>query len=127
MSKAFNDWWNGDELSKDNLHAKDTPAYWAWEGWVAAIAALHQALEQTKQEQKNNFNPDWDAMAVMVKEQQRMAKRIEELEASTPQPGRKWVGLTNNEVWNVLQFRGYNSDTIKIAKAIQAALKKKNT
>ena len=31
--------------------------------------------------QPNEFNPDWDAMAVMVEEQQRMAKRIEELEA----------------------------------------------
>ena len=29
--------------------------------------------------QPNDFNPDWDAMAVMVEEQQRMAKRIEEL------------------------------------------------
>jgi len=32
-------------------------------------------------EKTNEFNPDWDAMAVMVEEQQRMAKRIEELEA----------------------------------------------
>jgi hypothetical protein len=32
--------------------------------------------------QQNQFNPDWDAMAVMVEEQQRMAKRIEELEAA---------------------------------------------
>lgn len=29
----------------------------------------------------NDFHPDWDAMAVMVEEQQRMAKRIQELEA----------------------------------------------
>ena len=29
----------------------------------------------------NEFRPDWDAMAVMVEEQQRMAKRIAELEA----------------------------------------------
>jgi len=28
---------------------------------------------------ENEFNPDWDAMAVMVEEQQRMAKRVEEL------------------------------------------------
>jgi hypothetical protein len=34
----------------------------------------------------NNFNPDWDAMAVMVEEQQRMAKRIEGLEAQLAQP-----------------------------------------
>jgi hypothetical protein len=33
----------------------------------------------TEPELKNNFNPDWDVMAVMVEEQQRMAKRIEEL------------------------------------------------
>jgi effector-binding domain-containing protein len=32
-------------------------------------------------QQQNQFNPDWDAMAVMVEEQQRMANRIEELEA----------------------------------------------
>lgn len=38
--------------------------------------ALRAAIEQA-----NEFNPDWDAMAVMVEEQQRMAKRIEELEA----------------------------------------------
>jgi hypothetical protein len=31
--------------------------------------------------QPNEFNPDWDAMAVIVEEQQRMAKRIAELEA----------------------------------------------
>ena len=34
-------------------------------------------LDQTSHD---NFKPDWDAMAVMVEEQQRMAKRIEELE-----------------------------------------------
>ena len=35
-------------------------------------------LDQTSHD---NFKPDWDAMAVMVEEQQRMAKRIAELEA----------------------------------------------
>jgi hypothetical protein len=43
-----------------------------------AMDALRAAIEQA---QRNEFNPDWDAMAVMVEEQQRMAKRIEELEA----------------------------------------------
>ena len=41
-----------------------------------AITAINEALAQP-----NEFNPDWDAMAVMVEEQQRMAKRIEDLEA----------------------------------------------
>ena len=44
MSKAFNDWWNGDELSKDNLHAEDTPAYWAWEGWLAGVKAEREEI-----------------------------------------------------------------------------------
>lgn len=44
-----------------------------------AIEALRARLSQ------NKFNPDWDAMAVMVEEQQRMAKRIEGLEAQLAQ------------------------------------------
>ena len=36
--------------------------------------------------QPNDFQPDWNAMAVMVEEQRRMAKRIEGLEASRAQP-----------------------------------------
>ena len=43
------------------------------------------------------------------------------------QPERTWVGLTDEEIWTILQFRGYNSDTIEIAKAIEAKLKEKNT
>ena len=39
---------------------------------------------------------------------------------------RTWVGLTDEEIWTVLQFRGYNTDTIEIAKAIEAKLKEKN-
>ena len=42
-------------------------------------------------------------------------------------PQRTWVGLTDEDIWTVLQFRGYNTDTIEIAKAIEAKLKEKNT
>jgi hypothetical protein len=52
-----------------------------------AIDALKARLAQPE----NKFNPDWDAMAVMVEEQQRMAKRIEELEARLAQPEQKLV------------------------------------
>jgi hypothetical protein len=62
-------------------------------GWVGSAIAVYTA--QPQPEQPNDFRPDWDAMAVMVEEQQRMAKRIEELEA---QPQRTWVGLTDEEV-----------------------------
>lgn len=49
------------------------------------ITALRERLAQP-----NDFNPDWDAMAVMVEEQQRMAKRIEELEAQPEQEPVAW-------------------------------------
>ena len=51
------------------------------------IDALRARLAQPE----NEFNPDWDAIAVMVEEQQRMAKRIEELEARLAQPEQKLV------------------------------------
>jgi len=47
--------------------------------------------------------------------------------AYTQPPQRTWVGLTDEEIWTVLQFRGYNTDTIEIAQAIEAKLKEKNT
>jgi RNA polymerase subunit RPABC4/transcription elongation factor Spt4 len=43
------------------------------------------------------FNPDWDAMAVMVEEQQRMAKRIDELENQLAQPEQEPVAY---RVWD---------------------------
>jgi len=46
--------------------------------------------------QPNDFNPNWDAMAVMVEEQQRMAKRIAELEA---QPEHKPMHPTLQKMW----------------------------
>ena len=50
--------------------------------YSGTIDALRARLAQPE----NDFNPDWDAMAVMVEEQQRMAKRIEELETRLAQP-----------------------------------------
>jgi len=114
-----------------------------------AIEALRARLAQPE----NDFNPDWDAMAVMVEEQQRMAKRIEELEARLAQPEqepvginkviidsirdsseivappkREWVGLTDEEIMSLLPGAvrlppGW-ADTVR---AIEAKLKEKNT
>jgi len=39
---------------------------------------------------------------------------------------REWVGLTDQEIWTILQFRGYMPEQIEIAKAIEAKLKEKN-
>jgi len=36
MTEEFNKWWNSDGLVEGNPYRKDSPAYWAWEGWQAA-------------------------------------------------------------------------------------------
>ena len=47
--------------------------------------------------------------------------------AQPAQEQRTWVGLTDEEIWTVLQFRGYSTDTIEIVRAIEAKLKELNT
>lgn len=42
----FNEWWNGDNLTKDNPYRKSVPAYWAWEGWLAGRKAEREACAQ---------------------------------------------------------------------------------
>ena len=59
-----------------------------------AITTLRDRLAQP-----NDFNPDWDAMAVMVEEQQRMAKRIAELEAQPEQEPIKESSVTHSHLW----------------------------
>ena len=44
MSKAFNKWWDTGDLTNNNLFAEDTPAYWAWEGWVAGVKAEREEI-----------------------------------------------------------------------------------
>lgn len=39
MTPEFNEWWNADLLSKTNPYEEDTPVWWAWEGWQAAVIA----------------------------------------------------------------------------------------
>lgn len=33
----FNQWWDGDIDTSKNPYREDSPIYWAWEGWKAAI------------------------------------------------------------------------------------------
>jgi hypothetical protein len=108
-----------------------------------AITAVKAALEA------NEFNPDWDTQAVLVEEIQRMAKRIEELEAkdepvqnqlmalidenqrlraelkfNTTPPQRTWVGLTDEDVDLIANKHATLQGAIW---AIEAKLKEKNT
>jgi hypothetical protein len=78
------------------------------------ITAIKAALEA------NEFNPDWDTQAVLVEEIQRMAKRIEELEAQ-----RTWVGLTNDELTDLFYNKNLGQESA-VGQAI-ALLKERNT
>jgi bacterioferritin-associated ferredoxin len=79
-------------------------------------------MDQTSHD---NFKLDWDAMAVMVEEQQRMAKRIAELEKPVQGP---WVGLTKEEILDLFDLNNvYGSKWIEFARAIEQLLKEKNT
>ena len=73
---------------------------------------------------QNDFNPNWDAMAVMVEEQQRMAKRIEELEQA---PKREWVGLTDEEIEKLIRTMMSKDQAFAgFVRFIEAKLKEKN-
>jgi hypothetical protein len=43
MTEAFNKWWNEDLLTEDNPYVEGTAAYWAWEGWCAAVKVEREA------------------------------------------------------------------------------------
>jgi DNA gyrase/topoisomerase IV subunit B len=93
---------------------------------------------------KNEFNPDWDAMAVIVEEQQRMAKRIEELtqlvtsqdirlmdaEAQSEQEPvaafakKEWINLTVQEREKIRDEYGDNPSGL--ISVVQMILKEKN-
>lgn len=44
MNAEFNDWWDNDLLTEDNPFVDGTPAYWAWEGWCAAVKSEREAI-----------------------------------------------------------------------------------
>ena len=43
MTEEFNKWWDSDGVVEDNPYGRDTPAFWAWEGWQAAMKAEREA------------------------------------------------------------------------------------
>jgi len=39
FDKQFNQWWDDNDITQVNPFNDDTPAYWAWEGWIAGRKA----------------------------------------------------------------------------------------
>jgi len=50
MTEEFNKWWNSDGLIEDNPYERDTPAFWAWEGWQAALKVKREWQGLTDEE-----------------------------------------------------------------------------
>jgi hypothetical protein len=142
MSKEFNDWWNADSLVEINPFLKDSPAYWAWEGWNAAmevgikegmkrehamwvlaniedVHAANMLAERVHKTEKNEHEPE---------ELARLEQAM--IEAWKPIPKREWVGLTNEEILEEYR-QSYGDDggltDVYFAHAIEAKLKDKNT
>jgi hypothetical protein len=44
----FFGWWNGDDFTPDNDFPKDSPIWWAWEGWQAALREMNKEAEREK-------------------------------------------------------------------------------
>ena len=84
-----------------------------------AITAIKEALAQPEQEPVG-----WAEHGVINWLADKQFNHTSFLYTTPPQ--RTWVGLTDEEIWTVLQFRGYSTDTIEVAKAIEAKLKEKN-
>lgn len=98
MTEEFNKWWNSDGLVEGNPYRKDSPAYWAWEGWQAAH-------EQT-------------ICANCAKEIHNCA-RCGEWQGLTDEEIKEIVGG-----WGSLPIAGY---TRKLFDQIEAKIKEKNT
>ena len=97
------------KLALEALEDAGKDDFWRYQD--KAITAIKEALAQ-----QNQFNPDWDVMAVMVEEQQRMAKRIAELEAQPEQPkyrrGNRLVCLETDE-YCVIHISGTDRQWVK--------------
>jgi len=110
-------------------------------GSTTANSLQHIAQIASNALEANEFNPDWDTQAVLTEEIQRMAKRIEELEAKgEPEHSDELTiaymsglhrgkeleqrkPLTDEEI-NALDYSGTR---IEFVRAIEAKLKEKNT
>jgi len=67
MTEEFNQWWNSESLNTDNLYPQDSPAYWAWEGWQAAVRAEREACAKVV-EQAGMDGYGTTAAALLVRE-----------------------------------------------------------
>jgi len=70
----------------------------------------------------DDWTPEMDEAFNEIEKKSNLGKQI----LQEIKPKREWIGLTEEDVWNLLRFRKYNTVTIEIARAVEAKLKQKN-
>ena len=65
MKTEFDNWWDKDLLTEDNPHVDGTPAFWAWEGWVAGVNAEREACAKYLDDQNTAMT---DKLAAEIRE-----------------------------------------------------------
>ena len=73
--QQFSDWWDVGVDGEDNPYNKDTPAFWAWEGWLAGRAAEREACKQIAHDTYEGFGVNAKGIQYV---KQRIIKQIEE-------------------------------------------------
>jgi len=58
MKTKFDKWWNKDLLTEDNPYVEGTPAFWAWEGWLAGVNAEREACAKVCEDFDFKFQDD---------------------------------------------------------------------
>ena len=103
--------------------------------WIAAEAALCTAIEQAE---KNDLERLRDENERLHIENRRLIDRIEVMgvpvgvggyltTTTTPQPQREWVGLTDEEINDLVHSHDDFDGLWEFADAVEAKLKEKNT
>jgi hypothetical protein len=70
MTEEFNQWWNSESLTDDNLYPQDSPAYWAWEGWQAATESEREACARVldKMAEQDKLSNYYRVAALAIRE-----------------------------------------------------------
>jgi len=67
--------------------------------------------EDHNQHQKNDFNPDWDAMAVLVEENQRLAKHLSEL--------KDWEAVAADQAMTIAMLKSEQAEFQELVAKVQ--------
>jgi len=135
MDKEFNDWWNADSLIEDNPFRKESPAFWAWEGWQAGLKAgmkrEHAMWVLAKVGQEIELGISYEEANPPEPYCKRCGKKLgtEAYDVHTCTPIKKeWVGLTKEELAEISEFHFHGAFSGRdVYEDIETRLKEKNT